>query len=111
MQAFKSVSALAFALAISLNAGVSHAGTIRTLADYGSAAHSEAAVRKVVIKPTTKWVNVTNGEAITFVVGEQSFTFHFNTYANTSSLSLSAIAPVDISVPDIRVYVTQHFDN
>lgn len=107
MQTSKTIFALGFALAISLYNGAAHASAVRNLSDYGAQAHSESAGRKIVIKPGTKWINVTNGEVVTFVLGDQSFTYHVRTYPNTQKFDLGAIAPSDVNVPNVQVYVAQ----
>ena len=56
-----------------LFAGSAQAADVATgahdAAYYGSSAAVKAADRTIVIKPTTRWVNVKNGETVTFAVG------------------------------------------
>lgn len=97
---------LGLALSATLIAGVSQAAPRPSGPSYyGSSVASQAADRRIVIQPGTRWVNVNNGETVTFVVGEQNFTFHFETYPSTQALNLGAIAPSDINVGGVRVYV------
>jgi hypothetical protein len=44
---------------------------------YGTAT-TAAAGRTVEITPMTKWVNVANGETVTFIQGDNTFTWHFD---------------------------------
>jgi hypothetical protein len=99
-------SFLGLALSASLVAGASHAADSAQNASYfGTPSPVQSAERKIEINPDTKWVNVTNGETVTFAVGEKSFTFHFQTYIQTLSLNLADIAPGNVDVSNIRVYV------
>lgn len=111
MKTFKSTSILStfiLSLSMSLAAGVSHASEAATATgNYGTTAPEQSASRKIVIEPGTKWVNVTNGEAVTFIVGDSSFTYQFQTYANTSRVEMNAIAPAGLDVSGIKVYVAQ----
>lgn len=106
MNTFQSISALVLALTVSLTATAAPAGPVTPSPEYGSVAHQESAVRKIVVTPNTKWVNVTNGETVTFVVEGRSFTYSFQTYQYTNLLPMAAIAPADLNVGDIRVYVS-----
>jgi hypothetical protein len=75
-------------------------------ANYGHLVkHDTAAHRKVVIHEKTRHVNVTNGEVVLFEVNGKRFTFAFNAWPNDSSVPLSVIAPKDVELPDVRVYI------
>ena len=106
MNTIQTVSALALALSISLTAAAAPAAPANNSSDYGSVVTDASAGRKIVIKPNAKWVNVTNGETVTFVVEGRSFTYSFHTYPYNNVLSMSAIAPADLNIGGIRVYVT-----
>jgi hypothetical protein len=84
-------------------AGGAHASTLEN--DYGSLAPASAAVKTLTIKPQTKWVNVDNGETVTFVSGGQSFTWSFRTLRETEDFQLSAIAPAGFNAGKVEVYV------
>lgn len=105
MKAIKSVSTLLFALSISMYANMASADNMNQQSEHGSVVPDAASVRKIVIKPDTKWVNVTNGESITFVMDDKRFTYNFQTWPNTNILPLAAIAPAEMNVGNIRVYV------
>lgn len=79
-------------------------GAPATTATYGSTAPADSAERQIVLTPSTKYVNVTNGETVTFVENGKTFTWDFSTYDHVN-LKLSAIAPKGLGYPDVRVYV------
>jgi hypothetical protein len=108
MKTIQSFSALALALSISLTAAAAPAvpAPVTPASDYGSVVRDAAAVRKIVVKPSTKWVNVTNGETVTFVVEGKSFTYSFQTHPYNNVLPMAAIAPANLNVGSIRVFVT-----
>jgi plastocyanin len=74
-------------------------------ANYGEAVPAQAAERTIVIKPDTKYVNVDNGQTVTFVEGDKTFTWHFDTLRPSDDFELSAIAPQDFKGDNIEVYV------
>lgn len=76
-------------------------------AGYGALVENVAAGRKIIVEQNTRWINVKNDEIVTFVVGEQSFTYQVKANTNTQSFSFGEIAPTGISVPQILVYVSQ----
>ncbi len=106
MNTFQSISALVLVLTVSLTATAAPVASVTSSSDYGSVVHEASAVRKIVITPGTKWVNVTNGETVTFVVDGRSFTYSFHTYQYTNLLPMAAIAPADLNIGGIRVYVS-----
>jgi hypothetical protein len=61
--------------------------------------------RSLAIGADTRYVNVVNGETVTFTVGGASFTYAFNAWETITSIDLSAIAPKDVKVPQVRVYI------
>lgn len=97
---------LSLTAAAALFAGSAQAADIAHDASYyGSTAAVKTADRTIVIKPNTRWVNVKNGETVTFASGDQNFTFHFDTYPQTQVVKLDAIAPAGVNVAPVRVYV------
>jgi hypothetical protein len=76
-----------------------------TIADYGSAAAAQGADTQVTVTPETKWVNVNNGETVQFLVSGKTFAWHFDTFQNSPILNLSAIAPPDVNVGKVKVFV------
>lgn len=73
--------------------------------NYGSSAAPQAASRTINLASAGKSVNVDNGDTVKFVDGERSFTWHFDTLRDTSNFDLAAIAPAQLALPNVRVYV------
>jgi hypothetical protein len=61
--------------------------------------------RNIEIGTGTRYVNVTNGETVTFTVDGQRFAYAFNAWNSIGVINLSAIAPKDLKVPEVRVYI------
>jgi len=79
--------------------------------EFGSPAKPDAAARIVRLKSGSHWVNVAYDESVTFVVKsetglERSFAWRFNVAPNTSHVDLSDVAPADLPVRGVRVFVT-----
>jgi hypothetical protein len=79
-------------------------GVDRSNFDYGLAITTDYADREINVTSATKWVNVQGGETVRFNVDGKKFTWHFDTF-NDQSFDFSKIAPKDIHMPGIRVYV------
>lgn len=62
-----------------------------------------AATRTIVITPDTKYVNVTGGETVKFVVGEKSFAWKFND--RNLSFDLSRTVPSSVLDHQVRAYI------
>lgn len=71
----------------------------------GTGGVEKAAERTIVILPETRWVNVTSGETIRFVVGDRSFTWNFQTGATVTAFDLNQVAPAGMLTRRIVVYV------
>jgi hypothetical protein len=73
----------------------------------GSAALANAAVDQVVvITDATRHVNVTAGSTVRFVVGDQSFTWTFQTgTAHVTPFDLESIAPQGLLKHPVTTYV------
>lgn len=76
-----------------------------SLASYGMAASGSYADSTIEIGEGTRYVNVTNGQTVRFVIGAQSFSYTFNALGNVNALQLSEIAPAGMAVPDVRIYL------
>ena len=77
---------------------------------FGTPAPEAAAQRTITITPTTKYINVERWEVVKFVVDGKSFTWNFYTYG-TPIFEMAAIAPKDINVGKVVVYVQKpNFD-
>jgi hypothetical protein len=82
---------------------VVHAADMPT-SPYGTAT-TAAAGRTVEITPMTKWVNVANGETVTFIQGGNTFTWHFDALPAVTNFGLDRIAPSTFGNVQARVYV------
>lgn len=71
----------------------------------GMAASAAGADRQITINATTKWVNVNNGDTVTFNVNGKTFTWHFDTLHAEEAFDLSQIAPEGVDVGMVTVYV------
>jgi len=58
---------------------------------------------QIVIKPETRYVNVTGGEVIRFEVGNKSFVWNFN--GQRSSFDLARVAPTAVLDHKVTAYV------
>lgn len=66
--------------------------------------HSEAEIT-IEIFPQTKWVNVTGGETVRFVVGDKAFGWAFNVPYGTRPFDLQRIAPPGMLDRPVTAYV------
>ena len=71
----------------------------------GDPAPVSAATYTMVITPETKWVNVTGGDVVKFVAGDQSFAWAFNVASSISSFDLNRVAPPGVLGRKVMVYV------
>jgi hypothetical protein len=72
---------------------------------YGTPASEQSAGRVIEITPATRHVNVTEGETVTFRIGDQQFTWTFHMLHQEGALSLSAILPRGLRAEGVMVYV------
>lgn len=70
----------------------------------GDPAPPTAATRTVEITPDTRYVNVEGGDTVQFLVGDKTFTWHFDVARTISSFNLQQIAP-DLLDHSVMVYV------
>lgn len=70
----------------------------------GSAAPVAAAERRIALNPGTRYANVVRGETVTFVYGDKSFTWQFDTLGEPN-FRLAEIAPQDFGTGHVQVYV------
>lgn len=85
--------------------GANAIGPSGAVADYGAPAADTAAARTIALQPGTKYVNVVNGETVKFTANGKSFSWHVQTYRNVTRFDLQKIAPQQLALADIRVYV------
>lgn len=80
-------------------------GPTGTSADFGSVVAAASRTRVINLSASTKYVNVTDGETVTFVQGDTSFTWNFSTFSSLNVFKLSRIAPEGMHVEMVTVYV------
>ena len=71
----------------------------------GEPAPLSAANRTIVIQPNTKWVNVTGGEVVKFVVGNNAFAWNLDGADHAGGFDLNQIAPRGILSQRVRAYL------
>lgn len=64
-----------------------------------------ATEKTIEILPQTRWVNVTGGENIRFVVGNREFGWAFNVAVGVSSFDLQRVAPPGTLDRPVTAYV------
>jgi hypothetical protein len=74
-------------------------------AAYGQPVSSNSADRVIELTPQTRFVNVTNGETVTFEQGGQRFTWHVDTYNYVTAFALTNISPKTMNVNGVEIYV------
>ncbi len=77
----------------------------RPIALLGDPAPPEAATQTIVITPDTKWVNVTGGDIVKFVVGDKSFAWTFNVARGVGMFELNRVAPPGMLDHRVEAYV------
>ena len=73
--------------------------------NYGSIVPQTASEKLIAVGPQTRYINVNNGETVTFVHGHEMFTWSFRTLHETESFKLADIAPAGFDAGDVQVYV------
>jgi hypothetical protein len=64
-----------------------------------------AATRTIAITPATKWINVTGGDTVKFLVDDKEFAWSFNVARTVSFFSFKQIAPPGLLRRELVVYV------
>lgn len=98
--ALRCAAALLILHALSASAG---AADYRRL--YGDPASAAAASYTIVIRPDTRYVNVTGGDTVNFIVGDKSFAWAFNVARTVWAFDLNEVAPPGMLDHKIRAYV------
>lgn len=93
------------ALVLGAIAVTAHAAPRDTATAYGQQVQANAAGRVIELTPATRFVNVTNGETVTFEKGTQRFTWHVDVYSNVTEFALARIAPEALHAAGVDVYV------
>jgi hypothetical protein len=71
----------------------------------GMAVPPSAATQTVVITPFTRWVNVTGGDTVRFVVDDREFGWAFNVGPTVAMFDLNRVAPPGLLGRELPVYV------
>jgi hypothetical protein len=66
--------------------------------------------RVVVITPKTRYVNVTEGDVVTFVENGKAFTWDFDSAPDISSFPLNRVAPAGVLDHTVTAYVARNID-
>lgn len=101
----KKVVAILTVAVLSPLTALAHEGENHVNPAFGSAVQAPAATRSVVISPSTKYVNVDQGDVVTFQIEGNAFTWQFDTLRPDASFDLSAIVPTGVNAHGVRVYV------
>jgi hypothetical protein len=72
---------------------------------FGQSAPESMANYTIVIRPETRYVNVEGGEVVRFIIGSQSFTWHFNVARTVGAFDLNEVAPPGMLDHTVRAYV------
>jgi hypothetical protein len=93
---------------LSLSCGLAQTGASTSpLGVHGSPVDPQDAQRVLVIQPNTRWVNVTQGETVRFVVAASQFSWRFDGL-DGRSFDLQTIAPPGVLARTVTVYVTRN---
>ena len=77
---------------------------------YGTPAQADSTDRTVRLGSGSRWINVAYGETVRFIVSgengaERSFAWRFDVSPALSHVDLSDVAPADLHVQNVRVFV------
>lgn len=76
----------------------------------GSVSSADQAMRTIVITPSTRYVNVNQGDVVTFISNGKSFTWNFDG-PQLLAFSLSRVAPAGALDHDVTAYVARGFNS
>jgi hypothetical protein len=96
---------LSFNAALLLAPGVHAMPSSPTAMDLGTPVSADDPDRTVVVNPDTHSVNVNSGETVRFEVNGKAFSYHFDDVNSDAQFDLAKIAPNDVTVPPVRVYM------
>ena len=74
----------------------------------GQPAVPEQAQRTVVITPTTRYVNVTEGDVVEFISNGKTFAWNFDSPPDVSSFELNRVAPAGALDHHVTAYVARN---
>lgn len=90
---------------VALLSACAHQNTERPIALLGDPAPPAAATKTIVIRPDTRWINVTGGDIVRFVVGDKSFGWAFNVGTGVNLFNLNRVAPPGMLDHRVDAYV------
>ena len=76
----------------------------------GDPSTDNQAQRTIVITPATKYINVTEGDVVRFVVNGQTFVWNFDGSPGISSFPLNRVAPAGMLDHTVTAYVARTID-
>ena len=76
----------------------------------GDPSTDNQAQRTIVITPATKYINVTEGDVVRFVVNGQTFVWNFDGSPGISSFALNRVAPAGMLDHTVTAYVARSMD-
>lgn len=91
--------------AVVLLSACAHLNEERAVSLLGDPAPETAATQTIEILPDTRWVNVTGGDIVKFIVGGKSFAWAFNVGTGVSRFDLSRVAPAGVLQRQVFVYL------
>lgn len=98
------LAAILFALSVSISAGAAASDNSRPTT-YGHPAKEGTASRVIKISPSTRAINVHDGETVRFNVNGKVFEWTFNIPTRDGVISFSDIAPTETAARGVRVHV------
>jgi len=98
---------IAAAITVTVATGAAQA-SVNPHPQFGMATQAGNADRHITINAGTKWVNVNNGDTVTFDIDGKSFTWHFDTLHSEEAFDLSKIAPEGVAAGMVTVYVASN---
>src|SRR5450830_1274586 len=105
MLRFPGAAIAALSLSLAFGAHAYAASPTGAATDYGTPANQANATRTITVEAGEKAINVTRGETVTIVIGQQRFSWNVQTFSNTTVFALAEIAPKEMPVDGILVYV------
>lgn len=91
--------------ALALLSACAHRNIEHPVSFLGDPAPVAIATETIVIRPDTKWVNVTGGDTIRFVVGDKDFAWAFNVAGSVMSFDLNRVAPPGVLDHRVVAYI------
>ena len=103
---FFSRGAIAIVLAVAVAGCTTVSDTPQRVALYGDPAPLAAATRTIVITAQTRYVNVTGGDIVRFIVGDKAFAWNFDGPLEIHSFDLRTVAAAGMLDQSVIAYIT-----